>query len=193
MRLIALCGAAGAGKDTVAGMLPAWRLAFADALYAEVAEAWGVSEDDLKRRDSKERPSYLLAIDFCKDSGFCDFKAGEYWHSARSPRQILQWWGDYRRSQERDYFVQKVRDVLEGEGTGLFWAITDCRFQNEAAMVRELGGQIWQVTRPGVSAGATGHVSDTDGSQFSPDRVIANHGSLKALQLALRDVMREVQ
>ncbi len=192
MRLIALCGAAGAGKDTVASMLPAWRLAFADALYAEVAEAWGVSEDDLKRRDSKERPSYLLAIDFCKDSGFCDFKAGEDWHAARSPRQILQWWGDYRRSQERDYFVQKVRDVLEGEGAGLFWVITDCRFQNEAAMVRELGGQIWQVTRPGVSAGATGHVSDTDGSQFNPDRVIANHGSLKALQLALRDVMREV-
>lgn len=84
-----------------------------------------------------------------------------------------------------------LREVLQGEGAGLFWVITDCRFQNEAAMVRELGGQIWQVTRPGVSAGATGHVSDTDGSQFAPDRVIDNHGSLKTLQLALRDVMRE--
>lgn len=192
MRLIALCGAAGAGKDTVAGMLPAWRLAFADALYAEVAEAWDVSEDDLKRRDTKERASYLMAIDFCNESSFREFKAGEDWHAARSPRQILQWWGDYRRAQDPEYFVQRAREVLQGEGAGLFWVITDCRFQNEAAMVRELGGQIWQVTRPGVSAGATGHVSDTDGSQFGPDRVIANHGSLKALQLALRDVMREV-
>ena len=42
MKLIALCGAAGAGKDTVADALPARKLAFADALYREVAEAWGV-------------------------------------------------------------------------------------------------------------------------------------------------------
>ena len=55
MKLIALCGAAGAGKDTVADMLPARKLAFADALYREVAEAWGVEQHVLRCRETKEQ------------------------------------------------------------------------------------------------------------------------------------------
>ncbi|WP_141829635.1 hypothetical protein [Delftia sp. HK171] len=168
------------------------KIAFADVLYAEVAEAWDLSVARLRHRTAKELPSNSLHLEFCMDHDFCEFKADEDWSAPRSPRQILQWWGDYRRAQSPDYFVQRTREVIEGGGQAKGWVISDCRFANEAAMVRELGGQIWQVTRPGVSAGATGHVSDTDGSQFAPDRVIANYGSLKTLQLALRDVMREV-
>ncbi|MDR0226716.1 MAG: hypothetical protein LBI66_09860 [Burkholderiaceae bacterium] len=193
MRLIALCGAAGAGKDTVADMLPAQKLAFADALYGEVAEAWFVQQAILRRRTTKEVPTSMLPIVACTDTDFCMFKAHEDWLAPRSPRQILQWWGDYRRAANPDYFVNRTREVIQAGGPTQAWVISDCRFPNEAAMVRELGGQIWHVTRPGVQAGATGHISDTDGSQFAPDRVIANYGSLRTLQLALREVMREVQ
>ena len=194
MKLIALCGAAGAGKDTVADMLGLRKLAFADALYAEVADAWGVREEDLRARATKEVPSILLAIVACKPFEFCDFKLREDWCLPRSPRQILQWWGDYRRDQNPEYFVRRTRQAVVDWN----WAtpaqgvvITDTRFPNEAEMVRQLGGQIWQVVRPGVTAGATGHTSDNDGSQFSPDRVIQNSGSLEDLRLALAAVARE--
>lgn len=193
MRLIALCGAAGAGKDTVADMLSMRKVAFADALYAEVAEAWRVGDAELRNRASKELPSYLMAIASCRDVEFWQFKADEELCAPRSPRQILQWWGDFRRAQNPGYFVQRTRELIQGASQSRGWIISDCRFANEAAMVRELGGQIWQVTRPGIAAGATGHISDTDGSQFAPDRVIANHGSLSALHLALVEVMQEVQ
>lgn len=185
MKLIALCGAAGAGKDTVADMLPARKLAFADTLYAEVAEAWGVTVEWLKDRKRKGGPQPELRVGYSKDKDFvAHFMGGRttdpplwVW---RSPRQILQWWGDYRRAQDPDYFVRVTEQhALNGFGPCV---ITDVRFPNEAALVRQLGGQLWQIRRPGYEAGGTGHASDTDGSEFGPDRVIVNCGSLDYLR-----------
>lgn len=180
MKLIALCGAAGAGKDTVADMLPARKLAFADTLYAEVAAAWGVEVESLKSRETKELQQRRLSIMECADDGFAEFKFREPWSEPRSPRQILQWWGDYRRAQDRKYFVDAttlaIVDCLDDV------VITDVRFPNEAAMVRQLGGQIWQIHRPGYEAGGTGHASHTDGSEFGPDLVVTNGGSLEDLR-----------
>ena len=186
MKLIALCGAAGAGKDTVADMLPARKLAFADALYREVAEAWGVEQHVLRCRETKETPTDALALFRCADDSFVgDSHFGDRWGVARSPRQILQWWGDYRRAQDRKYFVDAttlaIVDCLDDV------VITDVRFPNEAALIRQLGGQIWQIRRPGYEAGGTGHASDTDGSEFRPDVVLENFGSLEDLRRIVLD------
>lgn len=189
MKLVALCGAAGAGKDTVADMLPARELAFADTLYREVAEAFGVTVEWMQRREYKETPSSMLALracwpkcsDFLWKLGIDGVKAEDPGGDLpRSPRQILQWWGDYRRAQDPDYFVRITEQhVCNGLGPVV---ITDVRFPNEAAMVRQLGGQIWQIKRTGVEAGGTGHASDTAGDEFAPDRVVVNSGSLDDLQ-----------
>ena len=175
MKLIALCGAAGAGKDTVADMLPARKLAFADALYREVAEAWGVEPHVLRCRETKELPTELLAVDLCMDNGFREDFAKHWQALPRSPRQILQWWGDYRRAQDPEYFVNRLQPVGDT-------VITDVRFPNEAALVRQLGGQLWQICRPGYEAGGTGHASDTDGCEFRPDVILHNSGGLDDLR-----------
>ena len=189
MKLIALCGAAGAGKDTVADMLPARKLAFADALYREVAEAWGVEQHVLRCRETKETPSRLLRLDWCGNDAFTGHlrRAGVVFQGSfdgdqmpRSPRQILQGWGDYRRAQDPDYFVKQMQP--DGDTV-----ITDVRFPNEAALVRQLGGQLWQIRRPGYEAGGTGHASDTDGSEFRPDVVLENFGSLDDLRRTVLD------
>ena len=179
MKLIALCGAAGAGKDTVADMLPARKLAFADALYREVADAWGVEQHVLRCRETKETPTDILAIQSCKAFGFWPWAVENLTAPLyeSSPRQILQWWGDYRRAQDPDYFLVRLQASLGGP-----CVITDVRFPNEAAMVRQLGGQIWQIKRPGYEAGGTGHASDTEGSEFHPDRVLLNNGDLEDLK-----------
>ena len=195
MKLIALCGAAGAGKDTVADMLPARKLAFADALYREVAEAWGVEQHVLRCRETKEQKTYKLQVGWCGDEKFKDFIRRTVWPfnlmgAHRSPRQILQWWGDYRRAQDPDYFVKRMRKELIDWG----WAtpnsgfvITDVRFPNETALVRQLGGQLWQIRRPGFEAGGTGHASDTDGGEFRPEVVLENFGSLDDLRRTVLD------
>ena len=180
MKLVALCGAAGAGKDTVADMLPARKLAFADTLYAEVAAAWSVEQHVLRCRETKELESPILSVAHCKDLGFRTNCWRDFHNRPRSPRQILQWWGDYRRAQDPDYFVNAIAQHI-ANGLGPL-VITDVRFPNEAAMVRQLGGQIWQIKRPGYEAGGTGHASDTAGDEFGPDRVVWNMGNLDELQ-----------
>ena len=191
MKLIALCGAAGAGKDTVADMLPARKLAFADALYREVAEAWGVEQHVLRCRETKETPTDILAIQSCKAFGFWPWAAENLTAALyeSSPRQILQWWGDYRRAQDPDYFVKLTGAEVEilGSYGAIDAVVTDVRFPNEAALVRQLGGQLWQIRRPGYEAGGTGHASDTDGSEFRPDVVLENFGSLDDLRRTVRD------
>ncbi|MEG1038898.1 MAG: hypothetical protein RSE32_14465 [Comamonas sp.] len=191
MKLIALCGAAGAGKDTVADMLPARKLAFADALYREVAEAWGVEQHVLRCRETKETPTALLALAMAQSESFhAAWKRtiGGDSLDPRSPRQILQWWGDYRRAQDPEYFVRRAEHEITtrwhlGEDT----VLTDVRFPNEAALVRQLGGQLWQIRRPGYEAGGTGHASDTDGCEFRPDVVRENFGSLDDLRRTVLD------
>lgn len=183
MKLIALCGAAGAGKDTVADMLPARKLAFADALYREVAEAWGVEQHVLRCRETKELESPILSVAHCKDLGFRTNCWRDFHNRPRSPRQILQWWGDYRRAQDQGYFVKLTEAAIYlGWDTGEHVVITDVRFPNEAALVRQLGGQLWQIRRPGYEAGGTGHASDTDGDEFHSDRVLVNGGDLEHLR-----------
>ena len=186
MKLIALCGAAGAGKDTVADMRPARKLAFADALYREVAEAWGVEQHVLRCRETKELESPILSVAHCKDLGFRTNCWRDFHNRPRSPRQILQWWGDYRRAQDPDYFVNSLLWAIQNDGK-TDHVITDVRFPNEAALVRQLGGQLWQIRRPGYEAGGTGHASDTAGDEFAPDVVLENFGSLDDLHRTVLD------
>ena len=198
--IIGLTGAAGSGKDSVADALVAehgfQRIAFADCLYEEVSTAFNVPIDFLKNRDTKESPTPRLALGCCADEEFCrvvmrvcgvswwtaimwGWKSAWRWRSW-SPRQILQWWGtDYRRSQRGDYWIAQVRNrITQDPGD---WVITDVRFQNEADLVQELGGQLGLVLRPGIEPVAN-HVSEEFWQTCSPDIVIQNDGTLEGLQ-----------
>lgn len=67
--------------------------------------------------------------------------------------------------------------------------VTDVRFEDEATIVKELGGHLWEVRR---SVAYDDHTSETSGSKIKWDRVIPNYGSLSDLrhqvELALTSV-----
>ena len=199
--IIGLAGPAGCGKDTVAQLLATHlgfsHLAFADALRAEIIDAYGIDASALTRRDTKEKESNALSLERCqsisfvgalvmqakKDNPLCD--VAEFMESPRSPRLIMQWWGtDYRRqhSDER-YWTRILTSRIHTQQQGQQWrhVISDVRFKNEADAIRALGGVIWQVKRPGLQAG-TGHVSEIDGSQLEPDAIINNRHDIRHLQ-----------
>jgi len=62
--------------------------------------------------------------------------------------------------------------------------ITDCRFVNEARLVREAGGEVWQVTRDdaGLEGAAAAHASELERSspefQALVDVNLSNHGTV---------------
>ena len=196
--IIGLTGPAGSGKDTVADLLVThagfYKMAFADTLKAEVSEAFGVEPLYLTHRDTKEHPMSCLALAKCADQAFVDRMDGHHQFygnpllhaAARSPREIMQWWGtDYRRKLKSDYWLSKASSHLHSllaNGITSRVVITDLRFDNEADMVKSYGGIIWQVSRPGCEVPAGAHVSEVTGEAFQPSAVLHNSHDIKHLQ-----------
>lgn len=170
--LIGLCGPAGAGKNTVAEMLvddagrPYRQVAFADTLYDCVSLVTGMTVEQLKNREIKEQPLPWLG---------------------KSPRQLLQTlgteWG--RLLVHEELWVRVTMEKLRGDleaGRGV--AITDVRFDNEAAAIIAAGGEVWRVVRPGwrcLAADAAKHQSEAGVSDHLIARTVDNSGTLDDL------------
>lgn len=60
------------------------------------------------------------------------------------------------------------------------WAITDCRFKDEAGAIRQRGGHIFRVTRPMEATGDT-HASEVEQREIQADCEILNDGTLEQL------------
>jgi len=199
LHTIGLTGPAGSGKDTVADLLcthaGAHKLAFADALRAEIVEAYCIEHIFLTRRETKERPMAALALSRCLDTAFIGRMLIDHQQAdkgpldldaPRSPRQIMQWWGtEYRRTNNPDYWVSKAVQHIRWLQQTLrprLLVITDVRFENEAHMVRALGGQLWQIKRPGTGPDLAPHASEVTGGEFAPNLVINNAHDIRHLQ-----------
>ena len=59
--------------------------------------------------------------------------------------------------------------------------IDDVRFPNESAMIRDLGGELWRIDRPGVTYDGN-HSSEGALNDITPDRVIINDGTITQLK-----------
>ena len=57
--------------------------------------------------------------------------------------------------------------------------VTDCRFENETALIRELGGAVWHLKREESVEGA--HVSEQALAELEGDRRIDNTRTVYAL------------
>lgn len=203
--LIGLTGFAGAGKDTVADLLVVHmgfrKLAFADALRAEVAEGFGIEPLYLMRPETKSHPMTALALRRAPKyflralvssivmGGQSDKTITAEWLDApRSPRQILQWWGtEYRRADDPEYWLREfTRRLVDLTAAGYRRVVVpDVRFANEADTIHNAGGVLWQINRPDLNASTTtegAHASANDGSSFKPSAVIANRHDIRHLQ-----------
>jgi hypothetical protein len=198
--IIGLAGFAGTGKDTVADLLRTHvrfgKCAFADQLRYEVCEAFSIEPALLTDRKTKEVPHPSLALAECKNNEFVgvllrgavydqfEGSVEDFLTAARSPRQIMQLWGtEFRRASDTNYWTRQLtRQIIDSAHYGnTRHVITDVRFENEAQAVRNMGGVVWQVNRPGLATD-TSHSSESDGSQFKPDAVIDNSKDIRHLQ-----------
>lgn len=69
--------------------------------------------------------------------------------------------------------------------------ITDVRFPNEAAKVKELGGMLLRVERPGTEASSGSHESEALIASLDVDGVITNDGTLEDLSEKVRQMITE--
>jgi hypothetical protein len=101
--------------------------------------------------------------------------------SARHMMQTLGTeWG--RACIHPDFWVMiaraNVQPIMNDGGSVV---IDDVRFPNEAAMIRDLGGELWRIERSGVSYDGS-HGSEGGLEDITPDRVIVNDGTIDQLK-----------
>jgi hypothetical protein len=211
-QVIGLIGVKGAGKDTAAAILIEkfgfQRVAFADALYREVAEAFGVTVEFLGNRDTKETPLDELKLLNCTNSGFVetalDIAKEEGLDvdvtTPLSPRWVLQLWGtEFRRIREGhdSYWLDRVDDIIRANPT-INFVVTDVRFTNEAKYITiKKKGRLIRVRRPVLeereakeraAKGTAAHRSEIELLNYPTDLVAINEeGKPETLASSLID------
>ncbi len=170
IRLVGLVGMAGSGKDTLADSLApdGWvKVAFADALKEICINYLGCTHDDLYTQEGKMRFNKLWG---------------------RTNRAILQQVGTeaMRDGFDKNVWVKilglRVKKLLD-EGRKVI--VTDCRFDNEAQSVIDMGGVVVKIVRDSqgenLSSAEQSHSSEKTLSQNLISCVIDNNGTVEEL------------
>lgn len=175
MKIIGITGKARSGKDTIARHL--WthhaytRLAFADPLKRSVNESFGLTTEETHLDEMKE-----VTI--------------PYW--GLSPRQMLQQAGVMYRAQfGDDFWIKRWRmsfDMLKHTDDIV---VPDVRFDNEAKVIRRLGGIIIEVQRGTGLVGSTGDHCSELGLSSLPDFVVDNKGTLPELYAQIDTIIEK--
>lgn len=184
--LIGLTGRAGSGKDTVYNTLyalfnevrPVVRLAFADNLKYSALAAFQDPQQD-----------WLELAERIKSDGTISVEIGEDKITV-SGREFFQRYGTeaHRDLFGEDFWVDAILPPLEPLDFGPFlhspeiYVVTDVRYDNEASRIREYGGFIWLIDRPGDEIEESQHASEIPISEELIDYVIPNDGDLEDLK-----------
>lgn len=175
MQLIGLSGYARAGKDTAAQVLrtEGWeRIAFADKLREFLLRL------DPGVRDNGHK--LVRVSDVITTFGWDGYKETIY---SEEIRGLLQRLGTEcgRQLIDDNVWVDATFANLNPDGR---YAVTDCRFVNEAEAVRTRGGKMIRIERPGVGP-ANSHASETSLDDYDFDAVIVNDDSHEVLRQRL--------
>jgi hypothetical protein len=198
----------------IAAVPTAKKFAFADALRAEVCAAFHIPISLLTDRETKERPTWELEMRHCESDDFVNYVARVYRARGQgcvyerlrgtephSPREVMQWWGAWRREQDADYWIDRLYGALcvehESHHPDDAWLaiITDCRHSNEAVYARTLDGVIIRVRRAQTDpiAAVDTDVSERGHAFGYATHVINNDGTLADLDRQVHRVLEEIE
>ena len=183
--IIGLTGKKQSGKDTtcqlisdvVADTISVERRAFADKLKQSAAalldvELWQLVEwklDDNYRLEG----GHFNIFDHDRDVNMT-FRTFLQRYGTEAHREVF---GD-------DFWLEQCLPKRDYNGKYLsdshIIVVTDVRFLNEAAWIRELGGWIWKVRRGAVESGDN-HPSEVELEKIIPDVILDNNGTMPQL------------
>jgi len=162
--LIGLIGKKGSGKSTCADILSrrsGWNikeLSFAKSLK-DMGEICGVSRQHMEDPTLKEK---------------------HYESYGKTPRKIMQDLGTYcRENFGQDIFIRYVENIITKHPGS--YVISDCRYPNEAAMIKRNGGILIRIERADLKGSDT-HSSETELEKIKYDYLIKNDGDLNDLE-----------
>jgi hypothetical protein len=194
MRLVALTGKAGVGKDTVGAILHRHHgfatQSFAGPLKAALADLLEVPRSLWEDRGWKERPLPDLGVSPRRLAQTLGTEWGrEMIHPDLWVKLAARRWASYK--ERAKHVVQTHNDwttpiVMPG------LVFTDCRFDNEADWVRSEGGLVVHVIRVNV-AEVESHKSEEGVRRYKGDRYIVNDGTIEDLKPEVAHLVRYMQ
>lgn len=98
-------------------------------------------------------------------------------------RELLQYWGMWKREISSTYWVDKVAEEINIANPDIV-LISDLRFFSEGDWIKSIGGQTVNIHRPSketLSEKAAEHISEHQLAHYAFDHKIINDGSLKQL------------
>ena len=204
--IIGVCGFIGSGKDTVADYLTNFhgfrRESFANTLKDAVSAVFGWDRTMLEGR-TKEAREWREQVD--------------PWWATRldmpnlTPRWVLQYWGTEvcRKAFHDDIWIASLENKLRNSKDEI--VISDCRFPNEIASIKNAGGKIvwvkrgplpeWYDTAIAANSGKNIAVQELKikkihasewswiGTEF--DAVLDNNGTIDSLFTQVKDLVQD--
>lgn len=180
MKIIGITGLAGSGKDTACCVLQnhfgVTGMAFADpmrAMLGHLLDHCGIGVEWMTQRELKELPMPGLGVSYRHAAQ----ALGTEWGRALTPS------GDIWLKAA----AASMAEAMNIKGPDAVFCISDVRFDNEAKWVREQGGVIWQIVRPGV-APVRRHASESGISTDLINRTILNDDNMDSFKTAIYDL-----
>lgn len=113
----------------------------------------------------------------------------------RTPRELAQWLGTevYRMQFDNDTWLKNMKmrmDSYYQTNQDVLFIITDCRFNNEAEFIRNLGGTIWKVdANVRVPPSGDSHASERGIDDDYVSDFLDNNGSIDMLDEQIKMLM----
>lgn len=224
MKVLGISGWRRSGKDTAGDFLRKhgfMRVAYADALKANVARFYGLSDEHLTDQELKEKPllqypAYVgdkgsLSVtssfmkELCTASGK---KLGQYdimlYDNGYAylfneklywtPRALMIKEGTTKRAVHKDYWVmQAVDKINQMSGSFKNFYVSDMRYKSEAeSMKKEFGSDFVSIRINRFEDCPSTDASERDLDNYRFDYIIENKGTLDELEAKVRSLVLEV-
>lgn len=180
MKIIALTGPKGSGKDTVGQLIkqmyPQYNpetVAFADPVKNAIKHIFNLGDESVYSYDRLKRATLKL-----KDED--DFYTID-------GRRLVREIGMLMRSYDEKQFTRYVFDTINKEPDRL-WVVTDLRFDNEYLFLKQIGAKVVKIIRPSYSY--DGHITERAFDDHLVDYKLMNDGDLNYLRIRVESVMR---
>ena len=184
--IIGLAGIKYSGKDTVGGWLMSRygfkRYAFGDCVKDVCRSVFGFSEEQLNGAFKEVKDEYWLV----EPRRVMQYVGTELFRDGIGGCKGLEWIGC-------DLWVNVVRRKIMSAGADELVVVTDVRFDNEAKMIRDLGGIVVGVRRmDGNVEVGVGNDHSSESQDFRVDYEISNNGTLDELYGKIDEFMAVV-
>ena len=182
--IIGISGKIGSGKDTLSIVINY----LADKSAPDSFNRWEQPLEEYTYKNKKYAENLKCMVCFLigcnridlEDREFKEKELGKEWDGL-TPRKILQLLGT-EAGREIIHPNIWVNSLFADYTTDSNWIITDVRFPNEAQAIKDRGGIVVRIERPGGESHCGGaHASETALDDYDFDIVINNDGTIEEL------------